>query len=400
MTALQLNRLTCLIVDDDRFLLHTLSLQLQQLGVKQILKAENAQDAITIITTNDIDIVISDLNMPQMDGIQLLRHIASLKIELGIILVSGEDQRLLESVENLAVQYHLRILGSIAKPVGNEALESVLNRHENSQQPSAQGPAILVFADELQAAILAGQLQVHYQPQVDVKTRKLLGVEALARWHHNDKGFIPPGIFISIAEKYGMIQQLTESVLSQSIRECSQWQKAGLDISLSVNFSAQGLSNLQIPELLGSSLIGTNLRPSQLTLEITESSLPRDACTALEILTRARLKGFGLSIDDFGTGFSSLDQLRRIPFNELKIDRSFVHNAGENKVAQAILESSIALAKRLGIPCVAEGVEDQADWDMVEKLGCDIVQGYFIAKPMAATEVLRWAEEYQRNGSS
>lgn len=394
----ELNKLSCLIVDDDSFMLSTLALLLKQFGLRQIFQADNAQAALKIIANrnNDIDIVISDLNMPEMDGIQLLRHLGALGVNLGIILVSGEDPRLIESVQNLGRQYQLRILGAISKPVKKDLLKQYLTSYRRDLKPSPQGPATMVFADELQAAILNNELKVWYQPQVDVISHRLIGVEALARWKHPDKGYIPPTIFIGIAEKYGMIQDITDSILKQSVAQISEWNKMGFNISLSVNFSPKALCHLEIPEVLSSTLRNSSLRPDHLIIEVTESALPKDVCMTLDILTRLRLKGFGLSIDDFGTGFSSLEQLRQIPFTELKIDRSFVHNASENKASQAILESSISLAKRLNIRCVAEGVETQADWDQVASLGCDIVQGYFIAKPMPSEAFIPWVREYSK----
>lgn len=394
----EFKNLSCLIVDDDSFMLSTLTLLLKNMGLSQLFQADNAQDALKLIANrnNNIDIVISDLNMPEMDGIQLLRHLGALGVNLGVILVSGEDPRLLESVQNLGQQYKLRVLGSITKPVKKDLLLNCIASFKRDIKPSPQGPATMVFADELQAAILGDQLEVWYQPQVDVKTLQLVGLEALARWQHPDKGFIPPNIFIGIAEKYGMIQQLTDSILKQSVRQISEWAKLGFDISLSVNFSAAGLCHLEMPEVLHSTIRNSALRPDHLTIEVTESALPKDASATLDILTRLRLKGFGLSIDDFGTGFSSLEQLKLIPFSELKIDRSFVHAATDNKASQAILESSISLAKRLNIHCIAEGVETQADWDLVAELGCDRAQGYFIAKPMPASEFIPWVREFSK----
>ena len=402
MTAEELEKLTCLIVDDDSFMLSTLSLLLKQFGLKQVFQADNAQDALKLIANrnNQIDIVISDLNMPEMDGIQLLRHLGALGVSLGVILVSGEDPRLLESVQNLGKQYQLRVLGSISKPVKKDILLKYLLDFRRDIKPSPQGPATMVFADELQAAIIGELIEVWYQPQIEVETLQLIGVEALARWQHPEKGFIPPSIFVGIAEKYGMIQPLTDSVLKQSIKQISEWNKIGFDISLSVNFSATALCHLEIPEVLHSTLRNSGLRPDHLNIEVTESALPKDTSATLDILTRLRLKGFGLSIDDFGTGFSSLEQLRLIPFTELKIDRSFVHNAANNKASQAILESAISLAKRLAIRCVAEGVETQEDWDLVESLGCDIVQGYFIAKPMPAKDFVPWVRDYSKKNRS
>ena len=161
------------------------------------------------------------------------------------------------------------------------------------------------------------------------------------------------------------------------------------------NFSAHTLTRLELPEFLSETRNNTGLPPEKLIVEITESALNQDAKISLNIMTRLRLKGFGLSIDDFGTGFSSLDQLKKIPFTELKIDQSFVHQSSKNQASLAILESSIQLAKKLDIFSVAEGVEDQADWDLIEKLGCDVAQGYLIAKPMPAKDLIPWAKAYR-----
>jgi EAL domain-containing protein (putative c-di-GMP-specific phosphodiesterase class I) len=391
-----LSKINCLLVDDDTFMLKTLNIILQSLGVKSIIQTDNAQDALKYIANrnNHIDIVISDLNMPQMDGIQLLRHFGSQGLDLSVILVSGEDPRLLESAKTLAQQQNLSILGSLNKPVKKSDLEAVLRKFKPVTKEAPAGPGAMVFAHELQTAIMNEELSVHFQPQVDVKDGRIVGAEALARWNHPTKGWIPPSIFIGIAEKYKMIQAITDVVFQKSIAEAAHLRSLGFDFTVSVNFSAQVLSSLELPEILCETLASSGLDPSNVIIEVTESSLADDMNITLDILTRMRLKGFGLSIDDFGTGFSSMEQLRQIPFTELKIDRSFVHQAHENQASKAILESSIALAKKLKINCVAEGVETEEDWQLIADLDCDYVQGYLVARPMPAEDFITWAKDY------
>lgn len=388
---------SCLLVDDDTFMLKTITRQLQKLGIEDIHSTDCAQKALKLLSdrTHPIQIVITDLNMPGMDGIQLLRHLGSLNFKVGVILISGEDPRLLDSVRNLGEQYQLNILGCINKPVQSELLGQLLDTYEPNTRKADTGPGALIFADELHRAIINGDLTVHYQPQVCIKDKRLIGVEALARWQHPQKGHISPLTFIGIAEKNGLINELTESIFKQATQQLSQWLTLGFDISLSVNFSAHALNHLELPEFLAATLSATNIPHDKLIVELTESALGQDASLTLDIMTRLRLKGFGLSIDDFGTGFSSLEQLKKIPFTELKIDRAFVHNSSENQASLAILESSIGLAQKLNIRSVAEGVENQEDWDLVEKLGCDIVQGYLVAKPMPAEDVMPWAKKYR-----
>jgi EAL domain-containing protein (putative c-di-GMP-specific phosphodiesterase class I)/DNA-binding NarL/FixJ family response regulator len=388
--------LSCLIVDDDHFMLMALSKLLNAIGINRIVTCDNAQDALKHVANrnNQYDIIISDLNMPEMDGIQLLRHLSSLGMNFSVILVSGEDPRLLDSVKSLGEQQKLNILGSINKPVRRDDLEALLESYQPHCTDAPKGPASMVFATELQAAIANEEIEIHLQPQVSLNDKRIVGVEALARWNHPEKGNISPNIFIGIAEKHGMIRELTDIVLQKSIQEAARLRNLGFNITMSVNFSAQVLCSLELPEILSETLSSSGLEPSHIIVEVTESSLADDKNIMLDILTRMRLKGFGLSIDDFGTGFSSLEQLRQIPFTELKIDRSFVHQANNNKASQAILESSIALAKRLQIKSVAEGVETDDDLALVKQLGCDYMQGYHTAKPMPASDFTLWVKDY------
>jgi EAL domain-containing protein (putative c-di-GMP-specific phosphodiesterase class I)/CheY-like chemotaxis protein len=391
-----MSKISCLLVDDDAFMLISLRKILESLGVTSITSTNDAKDALKYLSNrnNRIDVVISDLNMPNMDGIQLLRHLGMQSLNLSIILVSGEDPRLLDSAKTLAQQQNLDILGSINKPVTKDKIQAMLRSYKPSVQSTPEGPGAMVFADELQTAIINDEISVHFQPQVNVKDGRIVGAEALARWKHPQKSWIPPGIFIGIAEKHKMIQPITDFVFQESVSETARLRKLGLNFTISINFSAQVLSSLELPEILCETLANSGLQPSNVIIEVTESSLADDMNVTLDILTRMRLKGFGLSIDDFGTGFSSMEQLHKIPFTELKIDRSFVHQANQNQASRAILESSIALAKNLKINCVAEGVETQEDWDLVAELGCDIVQGYFVARPQKPSDFLAWSTKY------
>ena len=391
-----LSKISCLLVDDDAFMLISLRKILESLGVTSIISTDDAQEALKYLSNrnNRIDVVISDLNMPNMDGIQLLRHLGMQGLNLSVILVSGEDPRLLDSAKTLAQQQNLDILGSINKPVTKDKIQAMLRSYKPSVQSAPEGPGAMVFADELQTAIINDEISVHFQPQVNVKDGRIVGAEALARWKHPQKNWIPPGIFIGIAEKHKMIQPITDFVFQKSVSETARLRKLGLNFTISINFSAQVLSSLELPEILCETLANSGLQPSNVIIEVTESSLADDMNVTLDILTRMRLKGFGLSIDDFGTGFSSMEQLHKIPFTELKIDRSFVHEANKNQASRAILESSIALAKNLKINCVAEGVETQEDWDLVAELGCDIVQGYFVARPQEPSAFLAWSTKY------
>ncbi len=230
-------------------------------------------------------------------------------------------------------------------------------------------------------------------------TGRVAGVETLVRWRHPVDGMVFPDQFIGVAEAHGLIDDLTRTVLAGAFAQSRLWQNAGLMLQVAINLSMDNLASLDFLDEIAGLAAKAGVPPQMVELEVTETRLMEDLRTPLEVLSRLRLKRFRLSIDDFGIGNSSLAQLRDLPFDELKIDQSFVHGAHGNMKLQAMFDSSLGLAKRLGMEVVAEGVEDMADWDFVRKTGCDISQGYFIAKPMPAADLPAWIQSWQKNFS-
>jgi len=202
---------------------------------------------------------------------------------------------------------------------------------------------------------------------------------------------ISPGAFVAVAEKNGLIGAMTDRTLTLALKQIAAWTAVGLHVKMSVNLSAYMLVDVDLPDRVVREAAQFGIDPQQLILEVTETGLFQDVANSLEILARLSMKGFSLSIDDFGTGYSSMEQLSRIPFTELKVDRAFVHRAAENSTAKAILKSSVDLGRKLGMTVVAEGAETQEDWDLLRNAGVDLVQGYFIARPMAAEDVQTWS---------
>ena len=220
----------------------------------------------------------------------------------------------------------------------------------------------------------------------------MVGVEALVRWQHPEQGIIYPEHFLPLVEQSSMMNVLTRWVLEKAVKQGQLCQGAGFSMDVSVNMSALDITGLMLPEQLAELLDDNKLDATHLTLEITESALMGKLVTSLDILTRLRLKGINLSIDDFGTGYSSLSQLHRIPFSELKIDRSFVSKMGEDNEARAIVKTCIMLGHELNMRVVAEGVETEQQLELLKQMGCDLAQGYFIAKPMSGSELMNWAK--------
>ncbi len=390
-----LKQLSVIVVDDDHFILRQMERMLKRLGIEQATFTDNADQALRYLARKNpvTDLLITDLNMPDLDGIELMRHISAMKLDVSVILMSGEDSRILHTAEQIARERQINILSSLEKPVQQDALAQLISNSAINTAIHARNVSMHNLEQELRAALQQHQLTVYYQPQMDIRNNRVIGVEALVRWLHPEQGLIPPIRFIGLAEKQGLIGELTRQVYQQSFRDIAQLNQQGHPLQVSVNFSTNGLNNLDIPELVNESLSQHQLPADRVTIEVTESMLAKDQLTCMEILTRFRLKGMNLAIDDFGTGFSTLEQLQKIPFNELKIDRSFVHNADKNRVSLAILESSLNLANSLNLHTVAEGVEDNHDLDLVMAFDCERVQGYYFARPMPFVELTQWLND-------
>lgn len=392
-----------LVLDDEPFILEVLRHMLDRLGFERVATADNGASALaTLATAQPPNLILCDLNMPGMDGVEFIRRLEEHGYRGSLILVSGENPRLLHSVEKLVHAHHIDVLGHLTKPVSPDDLARLIGQWRAPAPPGQPLPAaarapvtIEVEVDELRAALATGALVNHYQPKVEVASGRLVGVEALVRWQHPRHGMLYPDSFIALAEAHGLIGQLTRSVVHGALAQARLWADAGLDLRIAVNISMHNLDCLDFLDFMTAEAARFRIAPRNVIIEVTESHLMGDVRAPLEILTRLRLRRFCLSIDDFGTGHSSLSRLRDIPFDELKIDRSFVHGAGTDRTLGAVFEASLAVASRLGLDVVAEGVEDEADWRFLMESGCTLAQGYYIGRPMAAAALPDWLARWQ-----
>jgi EAL domain-containing protein (putative c-di-GMP-specific phosphodiesterase class I)/CheY-like chemotaxis protein len=384
-----------LVVDDDAACGRTLSTLLRRLGASEVVTAESAAQALERIDTNSFDLICCDLNMPGRDGVETMRLFAERRVKSPLVIVSGADLKVLKAAQALGKSRGLAIAGVLQKPFGIAELEAALASVATLTKPRSKRPLPKVSAEELQTAIERDQLILHYQPQLNLHSGQLHGTEALVRWQHPERGLLMPDAFISLAESSGLIAPLTDWVVKEAIRLGAAGRRAGLDIGASVNLSAQTLRELDLPDRITEMAISAGLSPDRVTLEITESKLADDLDSLLDITTRLRLKGFLLAIDDFGTGFSSLTQLRRLPFTELKLDRTFVSGATSDADARSLLESSVQLAKRLRLKTVAEGIETEEEWNLLVWMGVDYGQGYYMARPMPGEKLVPWYATWQ-----
>lgn len=397
MVSIDWQLFNVLVVDDDPFQRSIVAKLLGQLGINKVVSADDGHAAAVQLAKN-FDLIFLDLNMPGMDGIEFLNVLAAHSSDPGLIFFSGEDVRLLEVAEELARGLSISVLGSVAKPISKENIVQLLEQRASQltlRQPQVEQKELT--EQEVLDGIEAGAIFMFYQPKVDTKTLALVGVEALLRWQTPQGQLIGPGAIIPVAERTGIIHQLTLAIFEASMIQLGGWLREGHNLSMSCNFSIPDLMQPNIVESLDAVLQLAAVPAEKVTLEITESRLPEDISKVMSSLTRLRLKGFEISIDDFGTGFSSMEQLRRFPFTELKIDQAFVTGAADKPAALAILESSIDLARRLNIRSVAEGIETGEDLSLCRRLGVDLAQGYYLSKPMAPLDVEAWMQTHNAN---
>ncbi|HZP22673.1 MAG TPA: EAL domain-containing response regulator [Terriglobales bacterium] len=387
-----------LVIDDEPFVLKLLARQLHNLGFDEVILHERGRDALQLLENGAaaVDLIFCDLQMPEMDGVEMIRHLVRIGYSGKLVLVSGEDKRVLQTAEKLAKGHRLQVLGAVHKPVSYEKLRQMLNAKLSGAAKAPRSACRSYACDELRQAIARGELENHYQPKVELASGVIAGVETLVRWRHPQDGLLFPDRFIGMAEEHGLIDELTRAVLIAALRQARLWQDAGLRLDVAVNVSMDNLAALEFPDFVVREADVAGVPLCSLVLEVTESRLMKDPLAALDIFTRLRLKRIGLSIDDFGTGHSSLAQLRDIPFDELKVDRGFVHGACRDASLKAIFEASLSMAQQLSMNTVAEGVEDQDDWDFARAAGCELAQGYFIARPMPAAELVGWIAAWER----
>jgi EAL domain-containing protein (putative c-di-GMP-specific phosphodiesterase class I) len=301
-----------------------------------------------------------------------------------LILANQSDEALLASAEELGLAYGLHVSVALKKPLSEAALEAAL---------APQVVDAYRFSEQdLRRAIDRAQLVVHYQPKLRATPDgwTLAGCEALLRWDHPDYGLVYPQEFIAQAERFGLIGALTDCVLQAGIEQLSEWNRAGLRLELCVNLSPKLVTDAEFPERMNDFLAARGVAPEQLMLEITETAAIDDPRGTADILVRLRQKRIGLALDDFGVGYSSLTQLYKLPFSEVKIDRTIGMELPQSGATRTIVRAMIDLAHNLGLKVCCEGVENAAALEFLHQAGCDYAQGYHLARPMSAHGLTVW----------
>lgn len=386
-----------LVIDDEVDMCDLIVSVANDMGINCIT-ATKVDDFIAALN-EDINIIILDLLMPDIDGIELLRLLAQRQCKSKIILMSGVDKRTLQGAQEVAISLGLPVIAALQKPFKLTDLAKAILIDENLDiaeldylkvSNNLQQTTIDIDKDELQLGIDRKEFVVHYQPQIEIATNKMVGLEALVRWQHPKHGLIFPDAFIGHAEAMGLITHLGWYVLEKSINEITQFKDRFATLpGVSVNVSPYSLQDLQFPDKIIALVKVNNFDPANVTLEITESGFLEKLSSALDILTRLRMKKFRLSIDDFGTGFSMMRQLQNVPATELKVDKSLVQDIKKDSTC-IMIKKIIEMGHDLGMRIVAEGVETEEQLNFLRINNCDVIQGYLYSKPKPLAELTKW----------
>jgi EAL domain-containing protein (putative c-di-GMP-specific phosphodiesterase class I) len=391
--------LKIMVLEDEAFQRMAAVNLLKAVTEQTIFEAESGEQALVLIDQESapFDVIFCDLQLEGMDGIEFIRHVAERNLSRSIVLASAMEEDVVASVAKMTQAYGIKLLGIIKKPFPKTELEQLFDEYRLYIDSAKRGSEKRFSAieqkplDAIKKALINSEFEPWFQPKISTENKQLVSVEALARWPLADGSVVSPAAFIPVIEKSGLIDDLTMIILEKAIKQGKEWHDAGYPIIVAVNLSPTSLSDENLPNAVFQMIEKYNYDCSLLTLEITESAITDNIARLLGNLSRFRLKGIKLSIDDFGTGYSSLQQLSSAPFTELKLDQSFIKGIDQSPKNLLIVKSTIELAKDLQLKTVAEGVEEESEWEIIKELGCNLVQGYFFSKPLKGNELIPWA---------
>lgn len=328
-------------------------------------------------------LIFLDLVLSGTDGIEVLHFLSKMKYQNPVILMGATEERVLASAKRIGRDLSLQVTACLTLPLDEavllKALDTIHDAHFNAN------------SEQLVKAIENNEFVLYYQPKMELKTHRIIGVEALIRWTPSYSTVVEPSSFIPMTEQSGLIIPLTYWIVREAISQIACWKKDNkIDMKVAINLSAKSLADSILPDEVNKIVEECGVDPGNICFEITESAAMENPSLINEILTRLRIKGYYLSIDDFGTGYSSLIELQRLPFSEIKIDQSFIKKVTFGHSEAIITRSIIDLSRNLDLVSVAEGVDNAEALAWLEDQGCDIVQGFYIAKPMPADKFLVW----------
>lgn len=386
-----------LVVDDSASCRFMAVQILKKLGIGEIYEAENGLDALKQLqTAPPVDLILTDLSMPVMDGIELLRVLGKTRRShrVFIAVMSGVSQDVLDTIQSIADASMLAFLDVLPKPLTLAQITQLLGQCDpDAPLQDAECVDRRIEAVDVDAALQAGQLLPYFQPKIAIADRALRGMEALVRWSHPEHGILAPALFVHHLEQGDLALRFFYVFLDSVCAFLTRLPNTQQHIHCSINLPVPLLAQEHLVDEMVVILARHGLTNDRIVVELTETTLMSSLSDTLGTVARLRMKGFGVAMDDYGTGYSSMKQLSRCPFTELKIDREFVHDAANSHKKLTILMAAITMCQRLKLTSVAEGVETQQDWQQLAALGCDLAQGYLISRPLPADSFLAWMDD-------
>ncbi|PPA31776.1 diguanylate phosphodiesterase [Aeromonas jandaei] len=389
---------SALVVDDSRPQQYEVTCLLQDLGFGQIHLASDGQDALNKLQQLEhVDLLLTDLNMPGMDGVELISQLEKhTGYQMFVAVMSAVDRDVLDVIHSIADAGTLEVIGVLAKPLRAQDLRNMLQHCDPRVHRENNKWMQLTFtSDDVRHALEQGQLVPFLQPKITMSDASLYGFEALVRWHHPEHGTLPPVCFVHHLEEGPLALDFFYAFLHAICEALNKLTLQTGQLSCSINLPVSLLTTDKLVETMVEVVQGHRLPCQAIIIEVTETTFMSNLAVSLGTLARLRLRGFGVAMDDYGTGYSSMKQLSRCPFTGIKIDKEFVHDAHTSPKKLAILTSAIVMSQKLGLKTVAEGVESEEDWDQLALLGCDLAQGYYISRPLPVEQIAHWFGEWQ-----
>lgn len=372
---------------------------LGQLGASRVTDVAHGTPALQALQAGvapAVNVAIVDLDLPGMDALALIRQLAGIQTPARLVVTGARPADLLFSVETLAEAFGVELLGALAEPLSAARLKPLLENYTPlARAPKKPGGPRFSF-QQIGIGLQKRQFEPFFQPRIELATGQVKGLEAFARWRHPEHGVLGPASFMQALEESGRIDFLDWSMIELSVERCRWFREQGIGMPISLNIAPETLAHPAFVRQIGAALERHKVAPMEVTFELPESSVLNTNPDFIERLVRLRMMGFGLAIDDYGTGSSNLQLLARIPFTELKIDRSFVDGASKRRPLGTVLRSYLNLARSLERMSVAVGVETRQDWDFLQGLGCNFAQGYHIANPMEASAFPAWFADWRQ----
>jgi EAL domain-containing protein (putative c-di-GMP-specific phosphodiesterase class I)/ActR/RegA family two-component response regulator len=396
---MDIGHLHFLVAEGDTRQRKTLCDTLATMGAIQITEVPDGHAALRNFHESfapSVDVAIIDIGLPGLDGIELIRRLAALHCKARVIIVGALENNLLFTIETMAQAYGLELLGTLVKPVGAQALLEMIGHYQLPAAPSDAAPAPLFSFAQVAQGLQEHQFVPYYQPKIALDTGHIKGLEVFARWIHPAFGVLGPSSFLGALQENCRIDFLDWCVIEAAVGQCAAFHAQGLPVEISINVAPETLAHPAFIQQISACVGRYDIMPQYLTFETPESSVLTNDPSFLERLVRLRMIGYGLAIDDYGTGRSNLQLLARVPFPELKIDRSFVDGAARRRALGTVLSSCLTLARSLDRESCAVGVETRQDWDLLQGLGCTYAQGYHIARPMPAESFPGWLKDWMQ----